>query len=106
MTPRGVVVVVLALAGLFFATAAAVGVLRLPDFYARAHATAKTDTVAPVLTLAAAGVAFGLDAATLKAAFLLVFLLVTNPTAAHAVARAGYERGVDPWSARDGGEES
>ena len=100
MTPREVVVAGLALAGLVFAAAAAGGLFRLPD------ATAKTDTVAPVLTLAAAGVAFGLDAATLKATFLLVLLLVTNPTAAHAVARAGYERGVDTWTARDGGEES
>jgi multicomponent Na+:H+ antiporter subunit G len=28
---------------------------------------------------------------------LLAFMFITNPTAAHGVARAAYEEGIEPW---------
>ncbi|WP_129115174.1 monovalent cation/H(+) antiporter subunit G [Halegenticoccus tardaugens] len=106
MTPAEIAVVALVAGGTFFAIVAAVGVLRLPDLYTRTHAASKSDTLGAVLSLGAVAVAFGGDVSTLKTVFLLLFMFVTNPTAAHAIARAAYDQGIEPWTADDAGGES
>jgi multicomponent Na+:H+ antiporter subunit G len=45
--------VLLVAAALFFHAVAALGVLRMPDFYTRLHAVAKAETLGVVLTTAA-----------------------------------------------------
>ncbi|MFC7155279.1 monovalent cation/H(+) antiporter subunit G [Halomarina halobia] len=98
MTPIDVLVVLLAAVGTFFGVVAAVGLLRLPDLYTRTHAASKSDTLGAMLTLAAVTIVFGGDVASLKTTFLLAFMFVTNPTAAHAIARAAYDQGIEPWT--------
>lgn len=105
-----VAVGLLALGGVFFTVVAVVGVLRLPDLYTRTHAVSKSDTLGAGLSLAAAAVAAGAGGTTLKLLAFLGFLLVTNPTAAHALARSGRRSGVPVWSdddssRTDGGDE-
>jgi multicomponent Na+:H+ antiporter subunit G len=97
-------VVALVLLGTFFGFVAAVGVVRLPDLYTRAHATSKSDTLATVLTLAAIAVVLGAEFSTLKTVFLLLFMFITNPTAAHAITRAAYDQGIAPWTAEEGND--
>jgi multicomponent Na+:H+ antiporter subunit G len=89
----------LILVGLFFTAVAAVGLLRLPDLYTRAHATSKADTLGTVLTLAGVALTFGTNVPRAKLVVLAVFLLITNPTATHAITRAAYDQGIDPWEA-------
>ncbi|GAA5432315.1 monovalent cation/H(+) antiporter subunit G [Haloarcula japonica] len=101
MTPTEWAIVVLALVGAFFAGVASIGIVRLPDVYTRAHAASKSDTLGAVLTIAAAALAIQTDLATIKAVFLLVFMFLTNPTAAHAIARAAQDQGIEPWTAGD-----
>ncbi|QLH84337.1 monovalent cation/H(+) antiporter subunit G [Halosimplex pelagicum] len=101
MTPREIAVLVLALGGVFFAVVAAVGLVRLPDLYTRAHSTSKSETLGAVLTLSAVAIAFGASMSTVKAVLLLVFMFLTNPTAAHAIARAAAEQGIEPWTTED-----
>ncbi|EJN60386.1 hypothetical protein HSB1_09890 [Halogranum salarium B-1] len=101
MTPFELLIVALAAGGVFFGFVAAVGVIRLPDLYTRAHAASKSDTLGAVLSLAAVSLVFGADIATVKAVFLVVFMFVTNPTAAHAITRAAYDQGIEPWSKED-----
>lgn len=84
--------------GLFFAFVSAVGLYRLPDLYTRAHAASKSDTLGAMLSLGAVALAFGFDGATVKVALLAIFMLITNPTAAHAIARAAHEQDIDPWT--------
>jgi multicomponent Na+:H+ antiporter subunit G len=102
-------IVVLLVFGLFFTFVSAVGVLRLPDVYARAHTASQTDTLGAGLALAAVALALGWQNATVYTVLLLFFVFITNPTAAHAIARAAAESGIEPWTnddARtDGGEE-
>jgi multicomponent Na+:H+ antiporter subunit G len=98
MTLRELVIVVLVGGGIFFAIVAAVGLVRLPDLYTRAHSTSKSETLGAVLTLAAVTVAFDGGLTTLKTAFLLAFMFLTNPTAAHAITRAAAEQGIEPWT--------
>jgi multicomponent Na+:H+ antiporter subunit G len=88
-------------ASVFFSVVAAVGFYRLPDVYARTHAASKSETLGALLGLAAVAVVFatGGDAgATVKVALLALFVLVTGPTAAHAIARAAADAGIEPWT--------
>ncbi len=101
MTPVEIAVAALLGGATFFAFVAAVGVLRLPDLYTRAHAASKSDTLGAVLGLAAVAAVYGAGIPTVKAVFLLVFMFVTNPTAAHAIARAAYDQDIRPWTVGD-----
>nr|WP_082230647.1 monovalent cation/H(+) antiporter subunit G [Haloprofundus marisrubri] len=98
MTPMELGVAALLVGSVFFAFVAAVGVIRLPDLYTRAHAASKSDTLGAVLGLAAVAVVYGAGIPTVKAVFLLVFMFFTNPTAAHAIARAAYDQDIEPWT--------
>ena len=106
MTPREIVVLVLVAGGVFFAVVAAVGLVRLPDLYTRAHGTSKSETLGAVLALAAVALAFDGSLSTLKTVFLLVFMFLTNPTAAHAIVRAAADQGIEPWTRDTETEES
>lgn len=101
MTPGDALVALLVIGGVGFVGVAAVGLVRLPDLYTRAHATSKSDTLGTLLVLAAVALAFEGARPALKTALLFLFVLVTSPTAAHAITLAAYERGIAPWT-RDG----
>jgi len=98
MTPAEWGIIVIALAGAFFGGVAAVGIVRLPDVYTRAHAASKSDTLGAVLTVGAAALALQTGLSTAKAVFLLLFMFLTNPTAAHAIVRAAQDQGIEPWT--------
>jgi len=101
VTPREIAILVLAAVGVFFSLVAAVGIVRLPDLYSRAHGASKSETLGAVLVLAAVALAFDGRLSTLKAALLLFFMFVTNPTAAHAIVRAATEQGIEPWTGEE-----
>jgi len=101
VTPREIAVLLLAAGGVFFAVVAAIGLVRLPDLYTRAHSTSKSETLGAVLSLAAVAIVFGNDISTAKTVLLLVFMFLTNPTAAHAISRAAAEQGIEPWTVDD-----
>ena len=72
-----VVSLVLLIAGAFFLLVGSIGIVRLPDFFTRTH-----------------------DGLTLNSAKLLVaavFVALTGPVGAHALARAAYRSGLRPW---------
>jgi len=101
MTPVEWAIVGLALLGAFFGGVAAVGIVRMPDVYTRAHAASKSDTLGAVLTIAAVALALESGLSTVKAVFLIVFMFITNPTAAHAIARAAEDQGIEPWTTEE-----
>jgi multicomponent Na+:H+ antiporter subunit G len=85
-------------AGLFFHGVAALGVLRMPDFYTRLHAVSKAETLGVVLTLAGVAAASDSVLTAVKIAFVAMFLFLANPTATHALGRAAFRLGVPPWT--------
>lgn len=95
-------IVVLVIGGLGFTVVSTAGVIRLPDVYARAHTASQADTLGAGFTLAAVALALGWQQASVYTVLLLFFVFVTNPTAAHAIARAADESGIEPWTAEDG----
>jgi multicomponent Na+:H+ antiporter subunit G len=105
MTPVEWAIIGLALVGTFFGAVAAIGLVRMPDVYTRAHAASKSDTLGAVLTIAAVAFALQTDLSTVKSVFLLLFMFITNPTAAHAIVRAAQDQGIEPWTVDEEGEQ-
>lgn len=93
-----VVAIVLMLGGAFFLMVSSIGLLRLPDFYARTHAVGKSETLGSILVLSGLAVYNGWELSTAKVLFILVFVLIANPTATHAIARAALRTGLQPWT--------
>ena len=84
-------------AGAFFLLVGSIGLIRLPDFYSRAHATGKSDTLGVILTILGLIVHEGLTLNSVKLALLVFFVALTNPTATHALSRAAHRAGLKPW---------
>jgi monovalent cation/proton antiporter MnhG/PhaG subunit len=95
---RDALVVVLACVGAFFFLVGTLGMLRFPDFYARTHAATKCDTVGAGAVLLALAILRGLEADSLKLILLAGLILLSSPTAAHALARAAFRTGHEPWT--------
>jgi multicomponent Na+:H+ antiporter subunit G len=101
VTPNVLAVLLLA-AGMFFHVVAALGVLRMPDFYTRLHAVSKAETLGVLFTLAAVAVWGGVSLTTVKIALIAVFLFLANPTSTHAIGRAALRSGLTPWRREPG----
>ena len=99
----GVLVVILVGLGSLFILLAAVGVLKMPDFYMRMSVCTKAVTLGVGLILVAAAFSFNDFAITTRVLAIIVFLLLTAPVAAHMIGRSGYFVRVKMWdkSVRD-----
>jgi multicomponent Na+:H+ antiporter subunit G len=73
-----------------------IGTLRLPNFYTRMHAASLTDSMATLLILSGIMLQAGWSLATIKLFAILVFLLLTGPTASYALANAALLSGMKP----------
>ena len=65
--------------GCLFIVVAAIGIVRLPDFYTRMHATGKSDTLGQSLVLLAAVVYEGFTLVSAKLVMIMVFILIAFP---------------------------
>lgn len=72
------------------------GALRMPNLYTRMHAASLTDTMGAVLILGGIMLQAGMTLATIKLAAILLFLLLTSPTASNALASAAILSGLQP----------
>jgi len=84
--------------GVSFLSIAAIGALRLPDFYTRSHAIGVMDTTGALLLLSGLALQYGLSPVTAKLIFLLLFLYLANPTMTHVLVRAAIKSGLKPWT--------
>ena len=80
--------------GVAFDVLGCIGLVRLPDVYNRLQAATKCVTVGTCFIIAGSVLVLGSVSAALKGALCLVFVLVTSPAAAHALARAAHRSGV------------
>jgi multicomponent Na+:H+ antiporter subunit G len=80
--------------GLFFFFVGTVGLIRLPDVFSRMHATTKSDTLGAGLIIISAMLYLGIDIASIKLLFVLIFIWITNPTAAHIISKAVYDQTI------------
>ena len=85
--------------GLFFNLIGCIGLIRLPDIYNRLQAATKCVTLGTCLVLAGVMVLAetGNVQIITKCLLCLIFVLITAPTAAHALARGAHASGVKLW---------
>jgi multicomponent Na+:H+ antiporter subunit G len=88
---------VLIAVGILFNIFGCIGLVRFPDVYNRLQAATKCVTLGTVLLLVGVALANGTGAMAAKAIICAVFILVTSPTAAHAIAKGAYASGVPLW---------
>jgi multicomponent K+:H+ antiporter subunit G len=91
---------VLSLLGALLFLAAVIGLLRLPDFYTRAHAPTKAATLGLLLTaLGSIGLHSDRDAAfVLEKLLLILFVLLTVPVSTQMLVRGAAARGIPQTS--------
>ncbi|RLQ22262.1 monovalent cation/H(+) antiporter subunit G [Seongchinamella sediminis] len=82
--------------GGLFVLAGGIGALRLPEFYSRLHAASLTETMATILIFAGLVLQAGLTLASAKLVAIMLFLLLTAPTASYALANAALQSGMRP----------
>jgi len=83
--------------GLAFDLFGTIGLVRLPDVYNRVQAATKCVTLGTCMILFGVLVGAWGGAMGAKAVLCAVFLLLTSPVAAHAIARGAYRSGVRLW---------
>ena len=86
----------LLLSGSLFVLIGGIGLLRMPSLYARLHAASLTDTLGTLLILGGIIIQAGFTLAAIKLVAIAVFLLLTGPTAAYALANAALLSGSMP----------
>lgn len=74
--------------GTGFLVISAIGLTRFPDFWTRAHAVAKAETLGLVLVFIGLIVLNRFGPGSLQLGLIAVFSLLVNPTAIHALARS------------------
>lgn len=86
--------------GLAFNILGCIGMIRLPDIYNRLQASTKCVTMGTCMVLIGVMIASGfLHSAQLsmRCIICMIFILITAPTAAHALAHGAYSFGVRLW---------
>jgi len=88
--------------GIAFMAVSVLGLARLPDLYSRAHGVAKSETFGLLLVFVGLLLQPDVDAGTaIRLVLVLVFALLANPTAVHALVRAAFRSGALPQIATD-----
>lgn len=90
----GLVFIAIGLAFNFFGC---LGLVRLPDVYNRLQAATKCVTLGTCSILFGTFIVVGFTAAGLKCLLCIVFIVLTSPVAAHAVARGAHRSGIKLW---------
>lgn len=89
-----VIICVLLVIGIFFTLAGVVGVIRMPDTFCRLQSATNIATMG-AMPIALACSIYGFSESNtslgIKSLIIVVFLLISNPVGAHAMARAAYK---------------
>ncbi len=83
--------------GVIFDLFGCIGLIRLPDVYNRLQAATKSVTLGTCGIMFGVFIINGLSAAGIKALLCIAFILLTSPTAAHALSRAAHISGIKLW---------
>jgi multicomponent Na+:H+ antiporter subunit G len=83
--------------GLAFDFFGCLGLVRLPDVYCRLQAATKCVTLGTCSILFGSFLIVGFTAAGMKSLLCIIFVILTAPVAAHAIARGAHRAGVKLW---------
>ena len=68
------------------------GLIRLPEAFSRLHATTKCDTLGIGFVFLGVALMQGFSASLWHLLLIVLFMWLTNPTAAHALAKMAYQQ--------------
>ena len=91
--------------GAFFLLASAIGMLRLPDFYCRLHASGNSETMAVMLSLMGLVIYEGLTLTSLKMIMIFLLIFLGNPIGTHILSKAAYKSGHHVWTLEEDAKE-
>lgn len=83
--------------GLVFNIFGCIGLVRLPDVYNRLQAATKCVTLGTCSILFGVFLIVGPTSAGIKSLLCIIFLILTSPVAAHAIARGAHRSGIKLW---------
>ena len=88
--------VILILIGSIVSLISAIGIIRFPDIYSRAHAATKTTTLAVLITLVGTFIYvwFGERYMSVRLMLGIVFVFITAPISGHLILRAAYRANI------------
>ncbi|MFP4092259.1 MAG: monovalent cation/H(+) antiporter subunit G [Cyclobacteriaceae bacterium] len=90
--------------GTIFMLIASIGILRMPDFYIRMSTITKATSLGLGFILLGAALHFNTLEIILKAAAILVFIVITSPVSAYIIAKAAKKIRVPFWEKTDLGD--
>lgn len=83
-----IIISILILSGSFFILVAAIGLVRFKDLYSRLHAGTKAPSFGIFLIVLGVTIFFNSPVVYIKGLFIVVFIYLTAPLAAHAIVRS------------------
>ena len=86
----------LLISGAVFSIIGGFGIVRLPEFFSRMHAGGITDTLGAGLIIGGLMLQGGFSLVTVKLFMIIFFLIITSPTACHALAKSALVQGLEP----------
>ena len=91
--------------GAFFLLASAIGMLRLPDFYCRLHASGNSETLGVMLSFMGLVIYEGLTLTSLKMIMIFLLIFLGNPIGTHILSKAAYKSGHHVWPLEEDAKE-
>lgn len=99
------IIVILLIGGSLLSLIAAIGLVKMPDIFTRMHASTKAGTVGIECVMIALALNSGEMEVVIKAAAIVLFIVLTAPVAAHMLGRTAYRLGenyaehtvIDQW---------
>ena len=82
--------------GTFFMLSGSLGILRMPDFFTRLHPAGVTDSMGAPMILLGVIVHYGFSLVSAKIFFIILLLLLANPTATHTLAQTALVAKLKP----------
>lgn len=84
--------------GVVFDLLGCLGLIRLPDIYNRLQAATKSVTLGTCAILFGVALEFGVfSSGGIKALICILFVIITSPTAAHALSKGSHMSGFKLW---------
>ncbi|MHC4337265.1 MAG: monovalent cation/H(+) antiporter subunit G [Planctomycetota bacterium] len=87
----------LIIVGILFDIFGCIGLVRFPDVYNRLQASTKCVTLGTILLLFGVAAVSGFGPTATRSVICAIFIMITSPTAAHAIAKGAYASGVKLW---------
>lgn len=91
------IIIILTSVGTLFILIAAIGVVRMPDFFLRLSVTIKAATLGLGFIMGGTALYFLEFSVTAKVTAIIFFLLITAPVSGHMIGRTAYFTGMKLW---------